>query len=212
MMAPYLIGIRRKSHAQPHLLPILHHYRYNRGRVTMLHTLAAVSSSLMLAALLISASPARGETAKEASPAKTGTMAAGQPDGGAVPAELIRRGEALFTGAEHFSKRGAPCVACHALRYPGVRGGNWGPDLTEMYTTLSGEGLAAVLQSPPYAGMKKMYEERPMSEDEIKALVAFAKDAAERKAEAAPHYFPWAGIAFFGVMLGFFSLYKRRVK
>lgn len=211
MRKSYLIGGPRMSPARQHQMLTLHH-RYNRGRVTMSYALAAVSSSCFLAVLLIFASPVRAEAAKEASSVGAGAVAAGQPDGGAVPAELIRRGEALFTGAEHFSKRGAPCVACHALRYPGVRGGNWGPDLTEMYTNLSEEGLTAVLQSPPYAGMKKMYEEKPMSEDEIKALVAFAKDAAERKAEAAPHYFPWAGIAFFGVMLGFFSLYKRRVK
>lgn len=129
-----------------------------------------------------------------------------------VTEELLRKGRALFIGEEHFAKRAAPCVACHALRYPGVRGGNWGPDLTEMYTNLSEEGLMAVLQSPPYAGMQKMYEERPLTEDEIKALVAFAKDAAAGREDAAPHFFPWAGIGFFGLILGIFSLYKRRIR
>lgn len=126
--------------------------------------------------------------------------------------EMIAMGKSLFVGEKHFTKRGAPCVACHALRYSGVRGGNWGPDLTEMYTTMGEEGMMTVLKSPPFAGMKKMYEEKPLTEDEIKALTAFAKDAAMRKEAAAPHFFPWAGIAFFGVILGIFSLYKRRVR
>lgn len=125
--------------------------------------------------------------------------------------ELVDYGRALFTGERHFSKRGAPCIACHALRYPGVRGGNWGPDLTEMYTRLGEEGLSAVLKSPPFLGMKKMYEERPLTDDEIKALVAFARDAAVQKGVKTSHLFPWAGIAFFGLILGIFSIYKRRI-
>lgn len=129
-----------------------------------------------------------------------------------VTEELLQQGKALFVGEKHFSKRGAPCVACHALRYSGVRGGNWGPDLTEMYTNIGEEGLLTVLKSPPYLGMKKMYEEKPLTDDEIKALVAFAKDAAMRKEAAAPHFFPWAGIGFFGAILGIFSLYKRRTR
>jgi mono/diheme cytochrome c family protein len=126
--------------------------------------------------------------------------------------ELLQQGKALFTGEKHLSKRGAPCVACHALRYSGVRGGNWGIDLTEMYTNMGEEGLSGILKNPPFPGMKKMYEEKPLTDDEIKALVAFAKDAAVRKEAAPPHFFPWAGIAFFGVILGIFGIYKRRVR
>lgn len=152
--------------------------------------------------LCIVVSTVNAETVKEGS---------GQ-EGLVVTAELVQKGKALFIGEKNFTRRGAPCVACHALRYSGVRGGNWGPDLTEMYTKISEEGLLSVLKSPPYIGMKKMYEEKPLTDDEIKALVAFAKDAAMRKEAAAPHFFPWAGIAFFGVIMGIFSLYKRRIR
>jgi len=151
------------------------------------------------------------ESAETAAPAKP---AGEEPKKEEIVAtgELIRQGKALFTGERHFSKRGAPCVACHALRYSGVRGGNWGPDLTQMYTNMGEDGLAGVLKSPPFLGMKKMYEEKPLTDDEIKALVAFARDAAMRKGEAAPHFFPWPGIAFFGLILGIFGIYKRRVR
>jgi hypothetical protein len=81
-----------------------------------------------------------------------------------------------------------------------------------MYTNMGEEGILEVLKSPPFAGMKKMYEERPLTEDEIKALAVFAKDAALGKRADTPHFFPWAGIAFFGVILGVFSLYKRRIR
>jgi mono/diheme cytochrome c family protein len=129
-----------------------------------------------------------------------------------ITEELIQQGKALFTGEKHFSKRGAPCVACHALRYPGVRGGNFGADLTDMYTNMGEEGLLGVLKTTPFPAMKKMYEERPLADDEIKALIAFAKDAAARKEVQAPHLFPWAGIVFFGVIMGIFTLYKRRIR
>jgi hypothetical protein len=129
-----------------------------------------------------------------------------------VTADLPLKGKALFIGEKNFTKRGAPCVACHALRYSGVRGGNWGPDLTEMYTNMGEEGMMTVLKSPPFAGMKKMYEERPLTEDEIKAITAFAKDASTGKKADTPHFFPWAGIAFFGLIMGIFSLYKRRIR
>jgi mono/diheme cytochrome c family protein len=133
-------------------------------------------------------------------------------EGIAAPEELLQQGKALFTGKKHFSKGGAPCVACHALRHAGIHGGTWGPDLTNMYANMGEEGILAVLKSPPFAGMKKMYEEKPLTEDEIKALAAFARDALTRKEAATPHLFPWAGIGFFGAVLGIFSLYKRRVR
>ncbi len=159
---------------------------------------------LLFAMLVLPAgySPARAETAKEEA----------TQGGLVVTDELLRKGRALFIGEEHFAKRGAPCVACHALRYSGVRGGNWGPDLTEMYTTMGEEGMMEILKSPPFAGMKRMYEDRPLTQDEIKALTAFAKDAAAGKKTEAPHFFPWAGIAFFCVIMGIFSLYKRRTR
>jgi mono/diheme cytochrome c family protein len=161
-------------------------------------------AGLLFALLIFSAagSPVRAETTKEG-PGK---------DGIAVTAELLQQGKALFIGEKNFTRRGAPCVACHALRYSGVRGGNWGPDLTDMYTNMGEEGMMEVLKSPPFAGMKKMYEERPLTPEEIMALTAFAKDAAMGKKTDTPHFFPWAGIAFFGVIMGIFSLYKRRTR
>jgi mono/diheme cytochrome c family protein len=176
---------------------------YRNRRRSMMRK-SVVIAGLVFALLVLSAtgSPVRAGTSKEGA----------KQEGGVITEELIQEGKAFFVGEKHFSKRGAPCVACHALRYSGVRGGNWGPDLTEMYTNMGEEGILEVLKSPPFAGMKKMYEEKPLTEDEIKALAAFAKDAATRKEAAAPHFFPWAGIAFFGVILGIFSLYKRRVR
>jgi len=174
----------------------------NRRRRMMRRSVEVAGLVFVLLVLAFAVSPVKAETAKEET----------KPEGIVVTEDLLRRGKALFIGEEHLSKRGAPCVACHALRYRGVRGGNWGPDLTEMYTNMGEEGISAVLKNPPFAGMKKMYEEKPLTEDEIKALTAFAKDAAMRKETAAPHFFPWAGIAFFGVILGVFGIYKRRVR
>ena len=174
--------------------------------------------SVALVFFFVAASPLHADKVKEGDADKgspTAAQSAGrEPKKEEIVAsdELVDRGRALFTGERHFSKRGATCVSCHAIRYQGVRGGNWGPGLTQMYTTMGEEGMQAVLKGPPFAGRKKMYEEKPLTEDEIKALAAFAKDAASRREEAAPHFFPWAGIVFFFIIMGIFSLYKRRIR
>ncbi|HET6513802.1 MAG TPA: c-type cytochrome [Thermodesulfovibrionales bacterium] len=184
----------------------------------MTNRFKVVCSFFALLIFCAALSPVHADTAKKGAESSA-TAAPSNPAGkepnkeeSVATGELVHRGKALFTGERHFTKRGAPCVACHALRYSGVRGGNWGPDLTQMYTNMGEEGLAGVLKSPPFSGMKKMYEEKPLTDDEIKALVAFAKDAGARKGEAAPHFFPWAGMAFFGLILGIFGIYKRRVR
>jgi mono/diheme cytochrome c family protein len=136
----------------------------------------------------------------------------GYADVSATHEELSRKGRALFTGEEHFGEKGAPCAACHALRYRGIMGGNFGTDLTQMYTNLGDEALFEVLKSPPFAGMQKMYQERALNDEEIKALIAFAKDACNSGEKAAFHFFPWGGIGVLGITLGIFSLYKRRIR
>lgn len=163
---------------------------------------ALLCLSLALPVLAASVSPARAAAQKEET--KKDTLI--------VTEELLRKGKALFTGEMKFAKGGAPCAACHAIRYPGVQGGSWGPDLTEMYADLGEDGMLENLKDPAFAGMKKMYRDKPLAVDEIKALAVFAKGVTLGKKEKAPHNYPWAGIAFFGVIMGIFSLYKWRIR
>ena len=60
--------------------------------------------------------------------------------------------------------------------------------------------------------MKKIYADRPLTDDEIKALMALFKDSAVQKADGGSKIYPLAGVILFvGLLLGLF-LYKRRIR
>ena len=160
------------------------------------------------------------------SPAKEGTPAAGAaaPGAGAVQPpeapkqaelvvtkELLATGRDLFTGKEPFAKGGAPCVSCHRLSYPGINGGALAADLTGVYEKMGESGVRGVLKSLSFPVMKKIYAERPLSEEEMTALSALFKDAAARKHAPSDPY-PLAGLGFFALCLVAAILFKRRVK
>ena len=139
--------------------------------------------------------------AEEAKPAET-----------AVTPELVARGKAFFTGAKPLARGGAPCAACHPFRAPGVSGGNLAPDLTDRYEGMGEQGLRGVLKTLKFPVMKKIYAERPLTDDEVAALVVFTKDAAARKKEGPPALFPMAGFGVFACCLVVLMLYKRRTR
>lgn len=125
---------------------------------------------------------------------------------------LIARGKALFTGAKRFAKGGAPCVACHAFTYPGVAGGNLAADLTFIYEGMGEEGMRGVLKALKFPTMRKIYADRPLTDEEITALIAFAREAAARKGGGGSRLFPAAGAGILVVLLAGLTLYKRRIR
>ena len=151
-----------------------------------------------------SAAPATG--AAEASPAEAPKQAEL-----VVTKELLATGRDLFTGKQRFAQGGAPCVSCHALRYPGVQSGALAADLSDLYGKMGENGVRGVLKSLSFPVMKKIYAERPLNEEEITALTALFKDAAARKHTASDPY-PLAGLGFFALCLVAAVLFKRRIK
>lgn len=126
--------------------------------------------------------------------------------------ELIARGKALITGATGLSKGGAPCIACHAFNYPGVRGGNLAVDLAPLYAGMGEDGLKEVFKSMDFPTMKKIYAERPLTDDEIAALTALLKDASAQKAATGnPLTLPLAGGGLFALLILGLTFYKRRI-
>lgn len=126
--------------------------------------------------------------------------------------ELVAQGKAFFTGERRLAKGGAPCVACHAFTYPGVAGGNLAADLTYIYEGMGEQGMRGVLKSLKFPTMKKIYADRPLTDEEITALIAFAGDAAARKGGGEPRLFPAAGAGILVVLLAGLTLYKRRIR
>lgn len=128
-----------------------------------------------------------------------------------VTKELVATGVALFTGKERFSKGGAPCVSCHRLSYPGINGGTLAKDLSGLYGRLGENGTQGVLKGLSFPIMKKIYAERPLSEEEITALTALFKDQAAQK-QAADDPYPAAGLGFFALCLAGAIAFKRRIR
>jgi cytochrome c551/c552 len=160
--------------------------------------------------------PAQGSApAAAAAPAAPG---AGEPKAAEAPKaelvvtkELLATGVALFTGKQAFVKGGAPCVSCHRLSYPGVNGGALAADLSGLYDKMGESGVHGVLKSLSFPVMKKIYAERPLSEEEITALSALFKDASAKKHTSSDPY-PLAGIGFFALCLVAAILFKRSIR
>ena len=151
------------------------------------------------------------EASASAAPAAPAAEAPKPAETVATP-ELVAVGKALFTGARPFAKGGAPCIACHGFRYPGVTGGTLAVDLSDHFEGMGEQGFRGILKSLKFPIMKNIYADRPLSDEEITALVAFAKDAAGRKARSAPPVYPAAGIGLFVCFIAVLTLYKRRIR
>lgn len=149
-------------------------------------------------------------------------------DGAAVPAstapaqektetvvtpELIAKGKALLTGSTRLAKGGAPCLACHPFSYPGIAGGNLSKaDLSASYQKMGDTGMRGALTSLKFPTMKKIYADKPLTDDEIAAMMAIFKDSAAQKGEAAQGSLLLMGGGLFVLLLIGLTLYKRRIR
>lgn len=112
--------------------------------------------------------------------ARSGEAAASAPERAPSPADEpftpadVERGRALFTGATRLSASGPACVGCHDARLPGPGGGRLGPGLANAHLRLGGRtGLTAWLAAPPTPLMRVLYRAAPLTDDEVRSLVAF---------------------------------------
>ncbi len=126
--------------------------------------------------------------------------------------ELIARGKALFTGRERLTKGGAPCVGCHPLAYPGIEGGNLSvADLGASYRKMGENGMRGALKALKFPTMKRIYQDRPLTDEEVAAFLALYADAAVRK-EGGSYAYPLAGVGLFVLFMLGLTLYKRRIR
>ncbi len=129
-----------------------------------------------------------------------------------VTPELVAQGKALFTGKKRLANGGAPCASCHPFKFPGIEGGNLATaDLSRSYQKMGETGMKGALKALKFPTMKKIYDGRPLTDDEVTALLALFKDASEQKKGVATAAFPLAGVGLFVVMMLGLTLYKRRI-
>lgn len=112
-------------------------------------------------------------------------MPANAPLAAAAPAieeqaseEDILLGQDLFQGVIRLANDGPACNACHEVRHDAVIGGGiLARELTAVFSRMGGAGVKAILGQAPFPVMRAAYRDKPLTEKEIAALVAFLEYA-----------------------------------
>ncbi len=125
--------------------------------------------------------------------------------------EQILLGQELFQGTSRFANGGPTCNGCHEVTNDAVIGGGiLAIELTTVFSRLGGPGVRAILGSPPFPVMQRAYMDRPLTEEEIVALVGFLERADAEQALHEPRDY---GIKLFGagmigvvILLGLYSV------
>jgi len=132
----------------------------------------------------------------------------------ALPAatpDQIRLGQDLFQGTVRFANNGPTCNSCHDVVHDAVIGGGvLAAELTTVFTRLGGQGVRAIIGSPPFPVMQRAYLDRPLTDEEVISLVGFLEQADADQALYQPRDY---GIQLFGagligalLLLGLYSL------
>ncbi len=144
---------------------------------------------------------------KEGAAAPMAQPAAVQP----ATEEQILLGQDLFQGKTRFTNSGPTCNSCHEVTNDAVIGGGvLAAELTTVFSKLGGPGVRAILGSPPFPVMQRAYQDKPLTDEEVVALVGFLQRA---DAEQALHQPRDYGIKLFAagvvgtlLLLGLYSL------
>jgi mono/diheme cytochrome c family protein len=130
-------------------------------------------------------------------------------------------GRNLFLGKQRLEKGGTACISCHSMHdTPWLGGGGLASDrrvsdLTNVFERLDGrKALSAWLAAPGTETMQPIFKDRPLTSDEIHALVAyFEASAGASPAQPAASRVTFLLIGLLGaaaVIYGFDAIWKRR--
>lgn len=144
------------------------------------------------------------------------TAAPAQPMGTITPVD-VQNGLDYFQGTRRFINAGPACNSCHHIANDAVIGGGiLAKDLTSVFTRMGAPGIQAILGQPPFPVMDQAYKGRPLTEDEVFALVAFLQDADQHQALQQPRDYGvrlfYSGAGGLVVWLGLCALFGSRRK
>ena len=125
--------------------------------------------------------------------------------------ENVEFGRHLFQGTTRLVNGGPACNACHEVTHDAVIGGGvLAVELTTVFTRLGGPGVRAVVGSPPFPVRQRAYLDRPLTEAEVGALVAFLQQADAEQLLHQPRDYGMglftAGVTGAVLLLGLYSL------
>jgi cytochrome c2 len=145
------------------------------------------------------------------SPAPAAAAGAGSSAGQADPV----LGRNLFQGITRFANGGPACNSCHDVTHEDVIGGGiLAKNLTTVFSRLGGPGVRAIVGSPPFPVMQRAFLNRPLTDPEVGALVAFLQQADAGQSLRQPLDYGMglfgAGVVGAAMLLGLYSLIWRR--
>jgi len=99
----------------------------------------------------------------------------------------VELGRQLFQGTTRLENRGPACNSCHHVRNDAVIGGGvLAAELTTVFSRMGRSGVGSILGSPPFPVMEAAYADRPITDAETFAIVAFLEDADAQEAFQEP--------------------------
>lgn len=123
-------------------------------------------------------------------------------------------GENLFVGSTQLQNDGPACIGCHGISDVGLMGGGTlGPDLSNAAARFGDPGLTAALQALPFPSMSPIFDEQPLTEEEVAHLEALFLETDSVTSSAMDFSFVLAGLGGLGV-LGLLSqlIWRKRLK
>lgn len=142
--------------------------------------------------------------------AAQGTASPSLPEGPPDEAD-VEVGRTLFQGTTRLANGGPSCNSCHEVTNDAVIGGGvLAIELTTVFTRLGGAGVRAIVGSPPFPVMQRAYQDRPLTQTEVGALVAFLQHADAEQSLHQPRDYGMglfsAGAVGAALLLGLYSL------
>jgi mono/diheme cytochrome c family protein len=125
-------------------------------------------------------------------------------------------GNLYFIGSKNLKNEGPACVGCHSVSsLPFPYGGSLGGELTGVYENLGLEVLHSGLETMPWRVMRPIYAEKPLTDEEIRDLAAFFKEAGGEPAPPDLTFLlalPMAGSGFALSVVIIWAVWRSRIK
>ena len=95
----------------------------------------------------------------------------------------IERGRKIFDGTSRLTNNGPSCISCHNVNYAGMfNGGLLAIYLTGAFTRLGAAGIDGILRNPPFPSMVNGFGSSPLTDEEVKSLLAFLYETNKKSA------------------------------
>ncbi len=129
----------------------------------------------------------------------------------------IKTGQDIFQGIVSLSNGGPACNGCHDIKNDAVIGGGiLARELTLVFSRMGGPAIRSILGSAPFPVMKAAYLNKPLTDNEIQALLAFFQSAEREHAYQQPKDYGFglfiSGVVGSGLLLLIYSLIWSRRK